>query len=210
VVGVPLRRRLMRASNLIYEADEGRPLWKKLLVRLGVTVIKALVLVVSTAAVVLTGDLARQAGEPVGLGSTAVSFWSIAKWPVAVLVLVFLLALLYWAAPNVRHPGFRWLSPGAVLGRRVDRRLGGVRALRRQLRFLHVTYGTLRGVVAFLVWLWLTNMAVLLGPSSAPSWSGGARSKPVCPPTPSPSWSIATPPSWATVPDGSWRPVSFV
>jgi membrane protein len=154
----------MRASNVIYEVDEGRPIWKKLPVRLGITVVQALMLVVSTAAVVLTGDLARQVGDLVGLGSTAVTVWSIAKWPVAVLVVAFLFALLYWAAPNVRHPGFRWLTPGAVLAV-VVWIAGSVAFAIYVANFgsYNETYGALGGVIVFLVWLWIANLAALLG-----------------------------------------------
>jgi membrane protein len=154
----------MRASNVIYDIDEGRPLWKKLPIRLGITIVQALVLLVSTAAVVLTGDLARQAGDLVGLGSTAVTVWSVAKWPVAVLVLAFLLAVLYWAAPNVRHPGFRWLSPGTVLA--VGLWIAGSVAFAiyvANFGSYNETYGALGGVIAFLVWLWIVNVGILLG-----------------------------------------------
>jgi membrane protein len=154
----------MRASNVVYEVEEGRPLWKKLPVRLGVTVVVVLVLATSTAAVVLTGDLARQAGDLVGLGSTAVTVWSIAKWPVAVLVLAFLLAVLFWAAPNVRHPGFRWLTPGAILAV-VFWGISSVGFAVYLANFgsYNETYGALGGVIAFLVWLWIVNVGVLLG-----------------------------------------------
>jgi membrane protein len=154
----------MRASNIIYDVEEGRPIWKKLPVRLGMTVVQVLALVVSTMAVVFTGDLARQAGDLVGLESTAVTVWNIAKWPVAVVVLLFLLALLYWAAPNVKHPGFRWLSPGSVLA--VTIWIAGSAAFALYIENFgsyNKTYGTLGGVIVFLVWLWLVNMAVLVG-----------------------------------------------
>lgn len=105
----------MRAANVIYEVDEGRPIWKKIPVRLGMTVVLAIALVAATLAVAVTGDLAGQAGELLGLDDTAVTVWNFAKWPVAIVLVALLLALLYWAAPNVRHPGFRWLTPGAVL-----------------------------------------------------------------------------------------------
>jgi membrane protein len=154
----------MRASNVVYEVDEGRPLWKKLPVRLAITVVVALVLVVSTATVVLTGDLARQAGDLVGLGSTAVTAWNIAKWPATVLVVGFLFALLYWAAPNVRHPGFRWLVPGAFTAVLIWIAASvGFTLYVANFGSYNATYGALGGVIAFLVWLWIANVAVLLG-----------------------------------------------
>lgn len=154
----------MRASNVIYEVEEGRPIWKKLPVRLGLTLVLVLALVLSTAAVVLTGDLARQAGDLVGLGSTAVTAWSIAKWPAAVLVVIFLLALLYWAAPNVRHPHVRWLSPGSILAVMVWAVGSALFAVYvANFGAYNKTYGAIGGVIVFLVWLWLTNLAILLG-----------------------------------------------
>jgi membrane protein len=119
---------------------------------------------VGTLAVVLTGDLARQVGDLIGLGSTAVTVWSIAKWPVAVIVIGVLFALLYWAAPNVRHPGFRWLLPGAVLAIVVWIAASvGFAVYVANFGSYNETYGTLGGVIVFLVWLWITNAAVLLG-----------------------------------------------
>jgi membrane protein len=154
----------MRASNVIYEVDEGRPIWKKLPVRLGLTVVLAIALVTATLAVVVTGDLASQVGDLLGLGDTAVTVWNWAKWPVAIVLVALLLALLYWAAPNVRHPGFRWLTPGAVLAI-VIWVAGSVGFTIYLANFdsYNKTYGTLAGVIIFLVWLWLTNLGVLLG-----------------------------------------------
>jgi membrane protein len=154
----------MRASNIVYEVDEGRPLWKKLPVRLGITVVVAVVLVVSAVAVVVTGDLAQQAGDLLGLGSGAVTAWSIAKWPVVFVVVGLLFALLYWASPNVRHPGFRWLVPGALTA--VVLWLAAAVGFTLYVELFgsyNATYGTLGGVIVFLVWLWIANVAVLLG-----------------------------------------------
>jgi membrane protein len=154
----------MRASNVIYEVDEGRPIWKKIPVRLGMTVVLAIALVAATLAVVVTGDLASQAGELLGLGDTAVTVWNFAKWPAAVVLVALLLALLYWAAPNVRHPGFRWLTPGAVLAIVVwVAGSVGFTIYLANFSSYNRTYGTLAGVIIFLVWLWLTNLGVLLG-----------------------------------------------
>jgi membrane protein len=154
----------MRAANVIYEVEEGRPIWKKIPVRLGMTVILAIALVAATLAVVVTGDLAGQVGDLLGLDETAVAVWNIAKWPVATVLVAVLLALLYWAAPNVRHPGFRWLTPGAVLAI-VVWVVGSVGFTIYLANFssYNRTYGTLAGVIIFLVWLWLTNLGVLLG-----------------------------------------------
>jgi membrane protein len=154
----------MRASNAIYDMEEGRPIWKTLPVRVGLTLILLLLLAASTIAVVLTGGLAEKVGDLVGLGSTAVTAWNIAKWPVLLVVVSFMFALLYWAAPNVKHPGFRWISPGGVLAVIGWLIASGAFALYvSNFGSYNKTYGALGGVVVFLVWLWISNIVILLG-----------------------------------------------
>jgi membrane protein len=154
----------MRASNRIYEVEEGRPVWKTLPVRLGVTIAMVFLLALSATAVVLSGGLAKDVGDLIGVGSSAVQVWDIAKWPILVLVVSLMFAILYWAAPNVRHPGFRWLSPGALIAVVAWVIASGAFALYvANFASYNKTYGALAGVVAFLVWLWISNIAVLLG-----------------------------------------------
>jgi membrane protein len=154
----------MRASNAIYDIEEGRPVWKTLPVRVGLTLVLLVLLAVTTIAVVLTGGLAEKVGDLVGLGDTAVTVWNIAKWPVLVLVVSFMFALLYWAAPNVKHPGFRWISPGGVLAVIGWLIASGAFALYvSNFGSYNKTYGALGGVVVFLVWLWISNIVILLG-----------------------------------------------
>ncbi|MBV8947164.1 MAG: YihY/virulence factor BrkB family protein [Solirubrobacterales bacterium] len=154
----------MRASNAIYDVEEGRPIWMTLPVRIFVTVLMLALLAISAIAVVMTGGLAAQIGKLLGVGSTAVQVWDIAKWPVLLLVVSFMFSILYWAAPNVKHPGFRWLSPGGVFAVVVWVIASGVFALYvANFSSYNKTYGTLAGVIIFLVWLWVSNIAVLLG-----------------------------------------------
>jgi membrane protein len=154
----------MRASNRIYDIEEGRPVWKTLPTRVILTLVLLVLLAVSAVAVTLTGGLAKEVGGVVGLSDTAITVWNIAKWPVLLLVVSFMFGLLYWAAPNVKHPTFRWVTPGGVLAV-----IGWVIA---SLAFaLYVanfgsynkTYGALAGPIVFLVWLWISNIMVLLG-----------------------------------------------
>jgi membrane protein len=154
----------MRASNAIYDMEEGRPIWKTLPVRVALTLVLLTLLAISTIAVVLTGGLAERVGDLVGLESTAVSVWNIAKWPVLLVVVSFMFALLYWAAPNVKHPGFRWISPGGVLAVVGWLITSGAFALYvSNFASYNKTYGALGGVVVFLVWLWISNIMILLG-----------------------------------------------
>ena len=154
----------MRASNAIYEVDEGRPIWKKLPVRLGVTLVLLVLLVVSAVAVVVTGGLAQQVGNLLGVGDTAVTVWDIAKWPVLLVIVSLMFALLYWAAPNVKQPGFRWISPGGILAVVLWVIASAAFAFYvANFGSYNKTYGALGGIIIFLVWLWLSNVAVLLG-----------------------------------------------
>ncbi|GII75836.1 hypothetical protein Sru01_08180 [Sphaerisporangium rufum] len=154
----------MRAANVMYEMPEGRPIWKTLPLRLGITAVLVVLMAVGAVAVVFTGGLAEQAGRLLGLGDTALTVWSIAKWPALVIVVAMVLALLYWAAPNVEQPGLRWVTPGSLLA--------VVLWIAASLAFgfyvanfasYSKTYAALAGVIVFLVWLWITNIAVLLG-----------------------------------------------
>jgi membrane protein len=153
----------MRASNAIYDVPEGRPIWKTLPIRLGVTVVVMVLLAVSAVAVVATGGVADRLGRLLGIGSAAVTAWNILKWPVLLLVVSFMFALLYWASPNARQ-GFRWVTPGGILAV-VVWVLASVAFAIYVANFgsYNKTYGSLASVIIFLVWLWLSNTAILLG-----------------------------------------------
>jgi membrane protein len=154
----------MRASNAIYDIEEGRPIWKTLPLRVGLTVVLMVLTAVTAIGVTLSGGLAREAGNVIGVGSTAVDVWNIAKWPVLLLFVSFMFAVLYWAAPNVKQPGFRWITPGGVLAV-----LGWVIASVAFAFYVsnfgsyNKTYGALAGPIVFLVWLWISNIMILLG-----------------------------------------------
>src|SRR3954451_11172780 len=104
-----------RASNVVYETEEGRPFWKLRPIQLGMTGVLLLLVAVSAIAIVISGPLASEVGKLFGIEGTAITLWNIAKWPVIVLIVMAVLAVLYYGAPNVRHPGFRWITPGSVL-----------------------------------------------------------------------------------------------
>jgi membrane protein len=154
----------IRASNAIYEIEEGRPVWKTIPLRIALTLTMVILLAITVLGVVVTGGVAEWLGDTVGLGATAVTVWDIAKWPVLAVLVSLAIALLYWASPNVRHPGFRWLTPGSVLAVLVwvTTSLGFALYVANFASYNKV-YGSLAGVVVFLVWLWLSNLAVLFG-----------------------------------------------
>jgi len=154
----------MRASNAIYDVEEGRPIWMTLPIRVGVTLVLLIMLAISAVAVVLTGGLAKQVGNVIGVGNSAVTVWDIAKWPVLLLIVSLMFAILYWASPNVKHPGFRWLSPGGIFAVITWLIASAAFALYvANFSSYNKTYGSLAAIVVFLVWLWISNIAVLLG-----------------------------------------------
>ncbi|WP_031101279.1 YihY/virulence factor BrkB family protein [Streptomyces sp. NRRL S-15] len=154
----------IRCSNTVYDMPEGRPVWKVLPLRLGLTVTLMVLAVFSALIVVFTGPLARRAGSALGLGDPAMTAWSIAKWPVLVLLVTVMIALLYWAAPNARGRGFTWVTPGSLLALLLWMAASAGFALYvAYFSSYNKTYGALAGVIIFLVWLWITNLAILLG-----------------------------------------------
>ncbi|WP_062645022.1 YihY/virulence factor BrkB family protein [Streptomyces maremycinicus] len=154
----------IRSANAVYDIPEGRPVWKVLPVRVGVTVLLMVMAVISALIVVFTGSLARQVGTTLGVGDTALTVWSIAKWPVLVVLVTVMIAVLYWATPNARVRGFRWVTPGSFLALVIWLAASAGFALYvANFGSYNKTYGTLAGVIIFLVWLWITNLAILLG-----------------------------------------------
>jgi membrane protein len=153
-----------RASNVMYETEEGRPFWKLRPLQIGMTLVLLLLVAVSAIAVVISGPLTSEVGKLFGVEGTAVTLFNIIKWPVIVIVVITMLAILYYGAPNVRHPGFRWITPGGVLAV-VLWILASIGFAFYVANFgsYNKTYGSLAGVIVFLVWLWISNVAVLLG-----------------------------------------------
>jgi membrane protein len=153
----------MDAGNAIYDVEEGRPLTKALPVRVGLTIVLMVLAALIAFAVTFTGGLAGSLGDVLGLGETAVDAWNLAKWPVLLVLVSLLLAVLYWGAPNVKVP-FRLISPGSLLAV-----LGWVVASVLFAFYVgnfgsyNKTYGALAGPIIFLLWLWISNIFVLLG-----------------------------------------------
>lgn len=153
-----------RGINRVYEIDEGRPIWKLRPVLLVVTLVLVLFAVVIVVAVVLSGDIAEQVGEAIGLSAVAVTVWDIAKWPVVLALVVLAVAILYYFTPNVRQPKFRWMSVGALLAVVVWIVASvGFGLYVANFGSYGSTYGSLAGVIILLLWLWITNLALLFG-----------------------------------------------
>ena len=154
----------MRASNAIYEVEEGRPFWKLRPVQIAITLSMIVLISIGAVAVVVTGPLAEEVGNVIGVGGAAVTAWDIAKWPVLVLLVSLMFSVLYWAAPNVKQPGFRWLTPGGMLAVVLWIVASAAFAFYvANFGSYNKTYGSIGGVIVFLIWLWISNIAVLLG-----------------------------------------------
>jgi membrane protein len=153
----------MSAANAIYDVEEGRPVTKTLPTRVGLTTVLMVLAAMIGFAVTLTGGLAQQAGKLLGVGGTAVDVWNLAKWPVLLLLVSLLLAVLYWGAPNVKVP-FRIVSPGSLLAV-VGWVVASVAFAFYVANFssYNKTYGALAGPIVFLLWLWISNICVLMG-----------------------------------------------
>ncbi len=154
----------MRASNVIYETPEGRPVWKLRPLQVLVTFVMLVLLTLVALALVLTGPIVTTVAGPLGIGQSAVSVWNIAKWPVLVIVVILMFAVLFYAAPNVKLAGFRWVTPGAIFALVVWLvASAGFAFYAANFGSYDKTYGTLGGLVVFLVWMWITNSALLMG-----------------------------------------------
>jgi membrane protein len=153
-----------RAMNRIYGIDEGRPFWKLRPMMLIVTVIAIIGAVIAVVLLVASGPVAEAIGDSLGLGDTAVLVWNIAKWPVIIAIAIALIAVLYYATPNVQQPKFRWMSIGAFVALItwvIASVLFGLYVL--NFSSYNATYGSIGGVIVFLLWVWITNIALLFG-----------------------------------------------
>jgi membrane protein len=152
-----------RAMNRIYNVREGRPIWKLRPTMLGVTLVTVVLLVIGLLALV-SGPLARNFGDVIGLGEVAATVLSIVQWPILAIIAIVVIAVLYYWSPNVRQPSFKWVSGGSILAL-VIWLIASVGFAFYVANFSHynATYGSLGGVIVFLLWIWITNNALLFG-----------------------------------------------
>jgi membrane protein len=154
----------IQASNVIYETPEGRPFWKLRPLQIGVTVAMILMMALLAVGLVLTGPVVEAIAKPLGISSTAVGIWNVAKWPVMALIFITMVSLLYYASPNVKLRGFRWVTPGSVVAIVVWAIASAAFAFYvANFGSYDKTYGTLGGLIALLVWFWISNLAILFG-----------------------------------------------
>lgn len=154
----------IRASNVIYETEEGRPFWKLRPLQIAVTLVLIVMTAVLAVGLVMSGPVVRAVAGPLGIGDTAVTIWNIAKWPVMAAIFMTMVSFLYWASPNVKLRGFHWVTPGGIVAI-VTWAFASVAFAVYVANFgsYNETYGTLGGVVILLVWLWISNLAILFG-----------------------------------------------
>jgi membrane protein len=153
-----------RAMNRVYGIDEGRPIWKLRPTMLGVTAFTVVLIVVAALILVISGPVAETVGDLVGLGSTAVVVWDIAKLPILAIIAVVIVAVLYYWAPNVKQPKFKWMSLGSLVALVIWLVASvGFAFYIANFSNYNKTYGSLGAVIVFLLWLWITNNALLFG-----------------------------------------------
>jgi len=153
-----------RAMNRVYEVEEGRPVWKLRPAMLLITVAAIVLCAVALLILVVSGPVADSIGGKLGLGSTLLTVWTFAKWPVLAVVVIAVVALLYWGTPNVRQPKFRIISVGAFVAILVWLAASvGFAFYVANFSSYNATYGSVGGVIVALLWLWLTNNALLFG-----------------------------------------------
>jgi len=154
----------MRASNVIYETPEGRPFWKLRPLQILVTVVMIILMAIVALGLVLTGPIVDAVAKPIGIGDTAVTIWNIAKWPVLVALFITMIAVLYYASPNVKLRGFKWVTPGSIVAIVIWIVASAAFAFYvANFGSYNKTYGTLGGVIVLLMWFWITNLAILFG-----------------------------------------------
>jgi membrane protein len=153
-----------RASNSIYDVEEGRPIWKLKPQQIGIVLVLILLLVVTSVMVAVSGPLAKEVGKVIGAGDTAVKVWDIAKIPVVLAIVSFMFGFLYKAAPNVKQPGAKFWTPGGFVALVIWIIASLLFALYvAKFASYAKTYGAMGGVIAFLTWFWITNVAILFG-----------------------------------------------
>ncbi|HYQ79685.1 MAG TPA: YihY/virulence factor BrkB family protein [Solirubrobacterales bacterium] len=153
-----------RASNIIYETPEGRPFWKLRPLQIAVTLAMIVMMALLAIGLVLTGPVVEAVANPIGLSSTAVDVWNVAKWPVMAAIFILMVDVLYYTTPNVKIRGFKWVTPGAMVAIVVWAIASALFALYvANFSSYDKTYGTLAGLVVLLLWFWITNLAILFG-----------------------------------------------
>jgi membrane protein len=154
----------IRASNVVYETREGRPFWKLRPLQIVVTLVMVLLATLLALGLVLTGPVVGAVAGPIGIGSTAVTLWNVVKWPVMAAVFVLMVGVLYYASPNAKIRGFKWVTPGSLVAIVVWAAASAAFAFYvANFGSYDKTYGTLGGLVVLLVWFWITNLAILFG-----------------------------------------------
>ncbi|HEX2284662.1 MAG TPA: YihY/virulence factor BrkB family protein [Mycobacterium sp.] len=153
-----------RAMNRVYGIDEGRPVWKLRPLQLVLT-FGGLVMAAAVAFMLaVSGPVARAIGDAIGLGDVALTTWNIVRWPVILVLVIAAVAILYYATPNVKQPKFRWMSVGSALAILTWIVASvGFAIYVANFGSYNKTYGALAGVIIFLLWLWITNLALLFG-----------------------------------------------
>jgi membrane protein len=154
----------IRASNIAWETPEGRSFFKLRPLQIMITLIMIVLLTLVAVSVILTGPIVEAVGSSIGVGDTALTIWDIAKWPVLLAAVILMFSVLFYLGPNVKVPSFKWITPGSAVAVVVWLIASAAFAFYvANFGSYDKTYGTLGGVVTLLVWMWITNLALLFG-----------------------------------------------
>jgi membrane protein len=153
-----------RALNVVFEIEDGRKFLRRKLVDVASTVLLLALGLVTGILVFVGGGFADDLLGFIGLGSTVARVWSIARWPAALLVAVFVFSFIYFITPDVQQRSWRWVTPGAVGGVLLWLLASwGFSTYISSVADVGAIYGAFAGAIVLVAWLWLTNVALLFG-----------------------------------------------
>ena len=153
-----------RALNVVFGVESGRSFLRRKAVDVASTFVLMTLVLVSLILAFVGGRFAEDLLGFIGLGSTAAHVWNIARWPAAVATAMLVFAFIYYVTPDVQPRSFRWVTPGAVVGVLLWLAASfGLSTYVSRVADVGAIYGTFAGAIVLVVWLWLTNVALLLG-----------------------------------------------
>ena len=153
-----------RALNVVFEVNAGRSFLRRKTVDVASTFVLMALVLVSLVLAFVGGGFAEDLLGFIGLGSTAAHVWNVARWPGAVATAMLVFAFIYYVTPDVQQRSFRWVTPGAAVGVLLWLAASfGLSTYVSKVADVGAIYGAFAGAIVLVAWLWLTNVALLLG-----------------------------------------------
>lgn len=156
-------RSTMTAMNRAYGVEDGRPAWKRIPLSVLYTVLIAGAMLLVATLMVVGPQAMNWLAEQIGLEQTVVLVWSLIRWPLAVLMLILVIAGVYYLAPDVKQE-FRFITPGSVLAVVVWIAASlGFGFYAQNFANYNATYGSIGAIIVFLLYLYISSAVLLLG-----------------------------------------------